>query len=1275
MGEGYDRARKCEELGQIDFFLDQLARAVERGEVPRASYDALAPRYVTRRDEIVSALWGRTAGPIVGLPSELTAPASGLEIAKDTEAELTLGWEFPAGATPVESGVEPPAQRPRESAGRGSDVASGGETGDSGYRSDQAGRFIREPRERVHVAWTTVLLFVGAFMVISAAAIFALTVWNSVGPTAKLAFLGVLTVAFYTCGYYARTKLSLRAGGTALTVVASAMLLFDCWIAIDGFNLQGPMPWAIALLFTSIVYWVTEVSLGDRFYGIAGAAAQVGWWWLMADGLHLDSAVRFGGIAVIALVWQLVAQRARDDETFASLANVLLWAAPIVELAALVGLTGTAFVTGTATFELVASAATGCAAAGVVAWRTRVLPQNSRRWIAGVAQIPLFVALGMGGPPTWGGTAFLAALTIAYALVALVVAGIPLAIPALLAEVVTLTSVLDLIHATPRQSSGALALLAFTWVLAYGIIRWRVDSGLPEWLKQAEETGSVLRWGGLALMVAASLSALSAGNLSVFGGVTPVSADVVLASLMLAAWAASALVRRDPEMAIGAVAWSFYSLVVLLLWAFPDWQPGAYNVALLALASVWLFSRGPMERYYRVGSGALGWVMRALIALLFAWGLMLQYDNLGHGGSWISLLLPVVVSLVFVADAYLTDEPAVAAAGATVLVVASLLNAAQLADRRLAGVFAIVAFLWVLAYGAIVWHRGRSQAPADSGPTEAATAMRWGGFGLLLVTSLSAPIIGHAVPLSGFAISLSDLRLVAVILGAWVASTLVHRDPEPASGTVAWSFYSLAAVMAVTAAGWQSGVYASALVALAAVWLFTGALAQRYFRVDARVLGWFMRSLIALLLIGGLAAQSYFFGHVSAWPTVLLAALASLVFLGDAVISDEPVSAAAGAASLVAAAVLLGRLTWGVHGEALVLSAAVGLIVALMGLALKNAWPRCTPWLAVSAAVAGTASCWLGGGDWWVAAALALSAASFAVAAAAGWEELVFPAALTLLVSLATALSTAGYPGWVTVAVMGGAGLALGVSAFLPSTRKGSSHERVGGLLSFAGVLPLLWLVWLGQMGPVLGTGGWMAIGEQGIVASLLALGAYGVAQAVAWRIEPLFYMGFFAVLLGGWAEFRALDWTTIELFSTSLALYLAGMGYLYSVWDTPRRRIPIAIDAGVVAVGLGVPLVLALSNSFGKPMVVHTAWTIGLSLVAIAAGIAVRSRWYLFAGSGALVLVSAWRSMSYLAQMWWLVLGLIGIALLVIALTWERQRQLIGETRERLQRSFEDWR
>ncbi len=88
-----------------------------------------------------------------------------------------------------------------------------------------------------------------------------------------------------------------------------------------------------------------------------------------------------------------------------------------------------------------------------------------------------------------------------------------------------------------------------------------------------------------------------------------------------------------------------------------------------------------------------------------------------------------------------------------------------------------------------------------------------------------------------------------------------------------------------------------------------------------------------------------------------------------------------------------------------------------------------------------------------------------------------------------------------------------------------------------------------------------------------------------------------------------------------------------------------------------------------------NSLWAVGLALVAMAVGIVARVRGYLFGGVAGLVAVSVWRSFFVLVEFWWVVLGLIGVAMLVIALTWERQQVLLKRTGSRLQEMLGGWR
>ena len=191
---------------------------------------------------------------------------------------------------------------------------------------------------------------------------------------------------------------------------------------------------------------------------------------------------------------------------------------------------------------------------------------------------------------------------------------------------------------------------------------------------------------------------------------------------------------------------------------------------------------------------------------------------------------------------------------------------------------------------------------------------------------------------------------------------------------------------------------------------------------------------------------------------------------------------------------------------------------------------------------------------------------------------------------------------------------------------------------------------------------------------SLLILGAYVVAQSTRWRIEPGLYVGYGVFLVAAFVEIGVLDLGVAEWYSTALGVYLIAMGYLYAEMED-ARSVPFALDLAAVVVTLGLPTWLTLANGWGPESFTHTAWAIVLSLAFVAAGIVLKVRAYLFGGAAALIVVSGYRTITYLAAFWWLVLGLIGMVMLVIALTWERQRILLSETQRRLRDSFERWR
>ena len=1023
-------AHEREQLARVDYFLDQLARAVERGEVPRASYETLAPRYLALRADLVAVLTGVHAGAGAsasqpGVPAarpRVSVPQSAVSLAQP-------------GVFPSQIAVPRPAVQPR--------------------------------RERKSVRWTTVLLFLGAFLVIVASAIFAFAVWNIATPAVKLAFLGALTVAFYAAGGYARTKLDLRAGSTALTVVGSAMLLFDCWIVIDGFNLQSIPAWTVALFVCSAVYWFTEVRLGERFYGVAGAAAQVGWWWLLGAGMHFEYPLRIAGIALVALLWQLTAERVEEASPFASLASVLKWAAPIVEAGAALALFVDLATIGAPDTRTLLAVVAAAVAGAIVVWRTR-LALPSRPLIAALAQLPLaFACLLSAYRPGWMLVAVLGVMTAAYTLTSLLGAGEPFAILALVSEFALAGVICDLMNVDPHTTSVVFAALAVTWVvasrLAASLAERRKGDDVAPAAPGAYAFSRVAGYGGTALLALASVMSISAGSGIALAGVRLTATDAATSAGLLVAWAFATLAKRTQRDAILTSLWSLYVLAAVLAWAAPGVQSALYALALLVASAVWFSARSAMSRYYCVDAALFGWLQRGLIVLIVVGGLGAQEFYFGGDPAWTSAALVLAAALFFASDA------------------------------------------------------------AFEGPAVSAVAAGVAGTG-------AAFLAGHSF-------------------------AFAHTPRTGALAALAASPVSFAAVAAAAGAALLSGA---------------GALLRSW---RARHAG---RFAVAAASAGtGLAVFAF----------------------------DEP--------------------------------ARVATSFALLAFA-------------------------------WVAAS-----------AARRLQVLVGFGGLSAFVAVGAALAAADAPPWVTVATAAVACFVMNLPAFSRIAGPDGVCSRAGLALSAAGLAGIAGIAALGvpdSLAPgLIAQGGWLAFGLHGEAVLLAAVGATVIAQAIRWKAEPALYVGFGVLLLALWTETHALSLTTTELYSTPLALYLIAMGYLYAR-QVPGRGVPPVLDAGAVIVGLGMPLVGALSG-WGPDAFAHTAWVIGLSLAFIGGGIVGRCRAYLFGGAGALAIVAAWRTTTYLAEFWWLVLGIIGIAMLVIALTWERQRMLLSETQQRLRESFEHWR
>lgn len=757
-------AHLWDELGKIDYLLNELARGVERGVVPYATYQALAPAKLSRREQIVSQLEGRATSPLPGYRLS-TEPL--------TESE--------------------PAHAPTLDDAWMDALEPAGDLAEFGYgvplaTAETASTPVSSPSmsQTRPVAWTTVLLLLGAFLVIVASAIFAIAVWDWLEPGGKLVFLGAVTAGFYTAGWWAREKIDLASGGVVLTAVASALLLFDGWIVIDGYNLQGPLPWATVLLVCSVVYWITEVRLSSGFFGVTGAAAQVGWWWLLGEGLGMPAPTRLAGLALVALAWVATSRRAEGAAPFRSLATVLSWAGVVLAAGSALGIALDLMSVGSASASQVLAAAVVAVAGGAAIQLAPQVPDDSRRLASVLPHVPLLISLAVASLPSNPGATsealwLLAAFAVAaagYLSAAYAFYGLPMAILGAASGFGLLLAILRLIDASSDVGTVAMAGLGAVWLVASRLIAGRGEvtarGAVTETAWVAEGAGGLALFGASAWVAAASTISGSAS-------------DAWTAAALMVAWVIAAAVRTRQWSLFAMMAWSLYAVPRLVDSAWPFTSFASLAAVVVGVIAVWLLTSGVLvERLFgRAVTDAFGLIARAL--LVIAWSI----------GTFVSFALPQIDG-----SRGLSGEWAPAALGS---IAAAALLADALQSRRRVDLFApLSAALSVLVGSIAAYAAGAAAVPSDTP---------------LLYPAIVPTLVGCTVALVGAMAALAtytedDRFTQGLALGGVVgalACAFLSGGPEPvwaaglallaatvaiAAPTVSRAFYGLAAVFA-----------------------------------------------------------------------------------------------------------------------------------------------------------------------------------------------------------------------------------------------------------------------------------------------------------------------------------------------------------------------------------------------------------------------------------------------------------------------------------------------
>ncbi|MDA3937073.1 MAG: hypothetical protein PF636_09540, partial [Actinomycetota bacterium] len=638
-------------------------------------------------------------------------------------------------------------------------------------------RRARAPREPL--AWTTVLTYVGAFLVIVAAAIFSIATWDIYSVGFKIAFLGGLTVAFYGVGEYVRTKLDLAGGGTALIAVSSAMLLFDGWIVIDGYHLSGPWPWMALLLLCAFAYYAVEIRLRGRWTGVIGAAAQLGWWWMMGQGLGWTTSSRMVGVAVIAALWAVAADRARDSQALGTLAQVLRVAAPVAVAISALGFMGDLVLAPAGAAQVIGAALIGVSG-------TVVLDRFDRRYagFAGLGYLPLVMtSLNVLGDPQWSYVIIVLLVAVVAVVYEAFRGGFGHAIAAASLELLMWLLLAERLDLQSDVTVAVLGAVAVVWLLAGRLVeRARNDDSLPG----AEAISTVATYAGWALLAAVTLGMPIVRNAVPLSGVAIEMRDAVLALGVLAYWILAASLRRTSFAGFVAVGVSFWATAAVSAWLAPDWHSALYVSALVVVAGLWLHARGAVERFLGASRDILELAMVAVPAVFVLFGVFAAsyyYDV----REWETVFMFGSLAALWSSAALHDGHPALRTLSSAAWVGTASCAAWVAADSGAAAVAAAVSALLIVLSGALmrVTDRGWPEWwPAGAVAAGTILTVTASGYPDSLAFSLAIVAVTWVV----LAWCLNEGAFVGVgwVLGMFaIMATLEHLDASPIGTLIA----------------------------------------------------------------------------------------------------------------------------------------------------------------------------------------------------------------------------------------------------------------------------------------------------------------------------------------------------------------------------------------------------------------------------------------------------------------------------------------------------------
>jgi hypothetical protein len=771
------------EIAKIDYLLDELARAVERHEIPHSTYDALAPRYLTRRASLAAYIERQAeADKAAEVPARVAYPAPPPTVAEEPEFEWTQ-------AVPPGSAEQEPEGAPEAGPAPFATPAP--------TPTPYPAAPVREPvPQRAAISPGTWLTYAGALLVVIATAIFAIYAYQTGSLYVKLGVLATVTALFYIGGGFVRTRMDLPVVGIPLIAVGSAMLLFDGWLVIQALGLEGWWPWAYLLLLCSLVYSATELRIQGGWFGGVGAVAQIGWWWLLGQALGLEWWWVTAGVAVVAALWALASERVPAEGPFAAFGTILKWGSvAVAALTTLVAFGFTGAVWAARGFPVVMAAVVVAVSGGVVL--RRILPDAPG--VSAVTHLPVLVTAvslwvyravwptftdffetpppATTNAPGWDLLALLAVLAVSYGAYALWQGGAAYAAANGIAAGMFVIGLGTQLHWTNEWRLGVVAAWAAATAVAGLTLRRRTQGA--ESRQAAHRAGITWEAVGLASLLLASL-AIPAVETSLPLAMSRVTGvHVILAAAILGLWLLVAASRRGAAEGWVVFLGSFYVAAALIAWALPGWHSARYATILLLVAVAWSHLREPAERYLKLDARLLEIACLALYVAIPVGGLFAS-GQFFRVASYSVVLLFAVTALAWTAEALRFGHPWEFAPAGGAATVAAAVAGTRYDAASLGAVTGALAAVACTGAGAL-WGR-----------RPAASWGAWLGAGAVAAGVLSLPVLGVSELLSG------GLRFGPTDPGGRVALALFLLAAAWAFLTIAAHLPELAGVAALT---------------------------------------------------------------------------------------------------------------------------------------------------------------------------------------------------------------------------------------------------------------------------------------------------------------------------------------------------------------------------------------------------------------------------------------------------------------------------------------------